>query len=231
MVIKKPRISANKLGEYIVEKPHRQQQIVKNQKYQKGFIIKRYNIARSVITNFFMKKTSKEELLFEIKGLLTSEYSKNASSFQRQDNQLSIEALEVFANSDLLDLLDLPDLDKLDNIRVKKGLNNLLIEGVEVSVQPDILIKGKIRNKDFVGAIKLHISKSHHLTKEAGEYVATVIHEYLEKEYPQFKVKLEFCISIDVFTGEYFIAPRSHKKMKKNIKAACKAIKLLWSNL
>lgn len=228
MVVKKPKISANKLGEYIVEKPHRQQQIVKDQKYQKGFIIKRYNKARNVIIDFFTRDISKEELLFEIKELLTSEYSKNASSFQKQDNKLSIEALEVFANSDLLNL---PDLENLDNVRVKKGQNKLLIEGVEVSVQPDILIKGKIRNKEFIGAIKLHISKSHPLQKEAGEYVATVIHEYLETEYPQFKVKLEFCISIDVFTGEYFIAPRSYKKMKKNIKAACRAIKLLWVNI
>lgn len=227
MVVKKPKISANKLGEYIVEKPHRQQQIVKDQKYQKGFIIKRYNKARSVIIDFFTRKIDKDDLLFEIKELITAEYSKNASSFQKQDNRLSIEALEVFANSEL----GMKDLEHFENSRTKRGLNNLLIEGVEVSVQPDILIRGKIRNKDFVGAIKFHISKSHPLATEAGEYVATLIHEYLEKEYPQFKVKLEFCISIDVFTGEYFIAPRSYKRMKKNITAACKAIKLLWSNL
>ncbi|MCZ8355314.1 MAG: hypothetical protein O9340_11300 [Cyclobacteriaceae bacterium] len=226
--MQKPKISANKLGEYITEKPHRQQQIIKDQKYQKGFIIKRYNKARNVIINFLTKKIDKNALLLEIQNLITEEYSRNASSFQKQDNKLSIEALEIFANSDLLEL---PEFENLENIRLRKSNNNLLIEGVEVSVHPDILICGKIRNKKFIGGIKLHISKSHPLKKEAGEYVATVLHEYLEKEFPKSRVKTQFCISIDVFTGEYFIAPKTYKTMKKNIKAACSAIQLFWENI
>lgn len=58
-----PKISANKLGEYINSAPHRRKEIVKNQKYPKGFIVTRYNDAKSTIIDFFIRGKGDKEVV------------------------------------------------------------------------------------------------------------------------------------------------------------------------
>jgi len=51
---KKPKVSANKLGEYMSASPSRRNEIVKNQKYPKGYVVTRYNDARRAIIDYFL---------------------------------------------------------------------------------------------------------------------------------------------------------------------------------
>lgn len=223
--VKKPKISANKLSEYIYESsPTRRNTILKDQKYPQGFVVTRYNGAKKSILDFFVHgKGNKEKIEAEIKHLILKSYS---TPFQKQDNELSIKALEIFVNSKI------PfDLNKHNTSRFGSNLNKILIEGVEVSVHPDILIQGSIRGKEFIGAIKIHISKSHPLNENSGKSVATLIDKFLETHYPGQKINRNFCISIDIFTGKYFTAPPSYISLRKNIEAACREIYLLWKDL
>jgi hypothetical protein len=221
---KSPKISANKLGEYIESSPSRRKKIVHDQKYPKGFIVTRYNDARSTIIDYFINgRGEKEVVKKKIESLLLKSFS---SDFRNQDNDLSIQALEIFNDSTLA-----LDLSNFTVSRFGKDLNKLSISGVDVSVQPEILIKGKVRGVEFCGAIKIHISKSNALTEQSGKYVATLVHRFLEKNYSGKNVRPEFCISMDIFTGKYFTAPRSFKMLRKEIDAACAEIRLLWNDL
>ncbi len=219
----KPKISVNKLGEYIKSSPHRRKIIVRDQKYPKGFVVTRYVNARSAIVDFFVKGRGDKKVIEKtIKSLIQKSYD---STFKKQDNELSIKALEIFSKTRLS-----IDLTKLSISKFDSDLNNLLIEGVEVTIQPDIIIKGSINGKSFVGAIKIHISKTNNLNPESGKYVAAMLHKFLENSSTT-KVRPEFCISLDIFTGRYFIAPRSFKSLRKDIEAACNEIRLLWGQL
>lgn len=221
--ITKAKISANKLGEYISSLPNRRRTIVKDQKYPKGYIVTRYQGAKKSIIDFFVNgKGDKSKIKVEIEKLIVKSY--NNSAFQQQDNELSIKALEIFAKSNM------PKIDAYSTSKFESNLNKLEIAGVDVSIQPDILIKGSIRGKEFVGAIKIHISKSNPLTKSSGKYVAALIHKFLETS-NVVKARPEFCISLDIFTGEYFTATRSFKSLRKDIEAACEEIRLLWNEI
>jgi hypothetical protein len=221
--VRKPRISANKLGEYIHSAPHRRNEIVKNQKYPKGFVVTRYNDAKSTIVDFFIRgKGNKEFVETKIKSLIHKSY---ASNFRNQDNALSIQALEIFKGTNLI------DLERYSLNRFCRGLEKLSVQGVEIGIEPEVLIKGSFRGIDFVGAIKIHISKSHPLNADSGKYVASMLHSFLEKNYTEVKIRPDFCISLDIFTGSYFTAPRSFKLLRKEIEAACNEIRLLWENL
>lgn len=223
MKSKKPKISVNKLGEYIKSSPHRRKTIVRDQKYPKGYIVTRYGSARSAIVDFFVRgRGDKKVIERTIKSLIHKSYD---STFKKQDNELSIKALEIFSKTSLSIDLTKHSISKFDS-----NLNNLLIEGVEVTVQPDIIISGSINGNPFVGAIKIHISKTNNLDPESGKYVAALLHKFLENSSTT-KVRPEFCISLDIFTGRYFIAPRSFKSLRKDIEAACNEIRLLWEQL
>ena len=223
MKSKKPKISVNKLGEYIKSSPHRRKTIVRDQKYPKGYVVTRYGSARSAIVDFFVRGRGDKKVMEKtIKSLIQKSYD---STFKKQDNELSIKALEIFSKTKIS-----IDLTKLSISKFDSDLNNLLIEGVEVTVQPDIIISGSISGKPFVGAIKIHISKTNNLDPESGKYVAALLHKFLENSSTT-KVRPEFCISLDIFTGRYFIAPRSFKSLRKDIEAACNEIRLLWEQL
>ena len=57
-----------------------------------------------------------------------------------------------------------------------KGKNpKLNIKGVEVSVYPDIIVKDKYRNQEYVGAMKIHISKNGKFEEESSKYISAVI--------------------------------------------------------
>lgn len=221
--ITKAKISANKLGEYINSLPNRRRTIVKDQKYPKGYIVTRYHGAKKSIIDFFVNgRGDKKKIQTEIEKLVIKSY--NNSAFQRNDNELSIKALEIFSKSNI------PNIDDYSTSRFDSNLNKLEIGGVEVSVHPDILIKGVIRGKEFVGAIKIHISKNNPLSQSSGKYVAALIHKFLETN-NNVKARPDFCISLDIFTGNYFTATRSFKSLRKDIEAACREIKLLWDEL
>lgn len=219
----KAKISANKLGEYIDSLPHRRRRIVKDQKYPKGYVVTRYQGAKKTIIDFFVNgKGDKQKIKTEIERLIVRSYEKTA--FQRQDNELSIKALQIFAS------FKIPKVAPYTTSKFESNLNKLVIAGVDVSIQPDILIKGTIRGREFIGAIKIHISKQNPLSQTSGKYVAALIHKFLETSY-QVKVRPEFCISLDIFTGDYFTATRSFKSLRRDLEAACEEIRLLWDKL
>jgi hypothetical protein len=221
--VNNPKISVNKLGQYIKSTPHRRHEIVKHQKYPMPFITARYDEARKVIIDYFLNgKGCKAVISSKIKDLIVSNYSSN---HKRHNNELSIQALEIFDPSKG------PNLKKFNLVKFNSYFGKLSIEGVDVSIQPDIIINGMMHGKEFVGAIKLHFSKTNPLDPDAGKYVATMVHKFLEMKYPDTKVNCSFCISMDIFTGHYFVAPRSFKMLRKDITAACKEIKLLWESL
>src|SRR5665647_1822012 len=99
--IKTPRISVNKLAEYMEANPMRRRRIVFDAKYPQKFIVIRYKDARDAIKQYLENGYGEDYILDVIRQL---EEREPETPFQEQDLKLSIEVLELFLDSDITSL-------------------------------------------------------------------------------------------------------------------------------
>jgi hypothetical protein len=219
-----PRISVNKLAEYIESTPPRRKKIVYDAKHPVKYIVTRYGDVRDIIAGYF--KTGQDEE-FLLKAIADFEKRVPETEFQEQDIALSIESLELFLET---------DTSPLDGCEVSPylGENHLVnIAGVDISVNPDLIITKRINANIQLGAAKLHLSKSNYLSTESQEIVALMLHNYAN-DYMLGSGEVanpKLSVSIDVFNQTIECCPKAFKTRMKFIYAACEEIALRWPTL
>jgi hypothetical protein len=220
-----PRISVTKLGEYMVANPARRRRIVIDQKRPQEYIVARYNDAQESIVEFLVHAIEKDFLRQKVEELSGGVAS---TEWQAQSHQLCAEAISSF-----LEFVDGISLEGFELRRGDAAPPKLDIAGVSVSVRPEVLISGNSRKGDRItGAIKLYISKTTPLTGEAGEYVATTVHQFVkDNQLDEGKADFRLCYVVDVFNKKLFSAPRSHVRRRSDIEAACEEIARAWAAL
>ena len=218
-----PKISVNKLGEYLGASPSRRRTIIKDQKNPSTFKAARYKDAREAIVDYAASGMEDEaKAINQIESLLNQDYK---SEYEEQDKSLSASSIASFL--DLSDEIEI-DSDKFDFEAVDKfSTNTTEISGVSVSMRPDLLIKDANDNS-VVGALKLHFSKSAPLETEGCKYVATALRKHLEENYPSAKIDNKKCIVVDIPDQNVQSAPKAYKKRMKDIAAACEEISQRW---
>lgn len=216
-----PRISANKLGEYLVSTPLRRRDIIERQKYPNTFIGAYYEPARAAIVDFLVGRIDRAGLLGRTEALVAGEH---ASSWARHQAHGCADAVLRF--------LDLePDLDLRGMTAVQVPAHQALdVHGVHVSVYPDLVLEGfDHRGAPQVGALKLHFPKAHPHTETSAEYVATVLRVHaVHTAASRGKVCEDACLVVDVFAGRIVHAPRAHVRRWRDIGAACAEIRRAW---
>jgi len=221
---KTPRISANKLAEYLTANSIRRKQIVKDAKYPAAFMVTRYKEARDIIRDFAANKYT----LADVDAFIEDFKAKPTSSeFQENDRISSINALEKLKKIDLslLSGLKLEPNDNYDDV--------LKIAGVEVSVFPDIFITQVKGGKTTVGALKIHITKDNALNEESQIIVGVLLYVYSEKFLSAVGsiASTKLCFSLDVFKERLQCCPPGYKNRFNRIEAACEEIALWWDTL
>jgi hypothetical protein len=219
-----PKISLNKLGEYLQANAARRRKIVFNAKNPKGFIVVRYRDAKIAIKKYFISKFDANII---IKSINDHELKDIENNFQEQDKNLSIELLEM-----VLDTIP-PDLSEYTITSYNGDNPKLSISDVDVSVYPDLIIRGTHKGKHVVGAIKLQTSKTNSLGEEGGMTVTTLLREFVENNVAKKdeKVELFLCISYDIFAQFSCNAPKAYKRRMKHIESACEEIALWWEKV
>ena len=216
-----PKISLNKLSEYLTATPSRRRQIVKDQQDPKPFIAARYRDARDAIVEFIASGMSEEEQLLSVAEKLRSDVS--GSDFARQDRIASAEAIDNFL--EVSDQIELDDLTVVPADRTSTA--SMHVAGVRVSVRPDAYLKNAITG-DIVGAIKLHFPKTTPLNDTSSKYVATTLKVFLSEEQGAKFVDHKKCYVVDVSTQTATCAQKSYKKNMSDIAAACEEIRARW---
>jgi hypothetical protein len=218
-----PRISVNKLAEYLTtNNPTRRLQIIKDAKQPKKFITTRYYDAREAIKEYISKEFD-TGILKEATQRISEKVAD--TPFQEDDNFNSILALEAMGNVDVFGGED-SNFKRLSNT----GNKLMNISGLDVSVNPDLLVSNSKTNK--VGAVKIHISKNNILNSESLEYVSVLLYAYLQEIGHNIKeIDTNLCVSVDVFDGNYGICPKSHTRLLNRVSAACEEIVLRWRTL
>ncbi|CAN5660519.1 hypothetical protein BH11BAC1_BH11BAC1_26080 [soil metagenome] len=215
--------SLNKLGEYLEASPTRRKRIVLDAKYPEQFITTRYKEARDAMKVFLVGKKDEDYLLEKKKYF---EEKKSETDFQEQDNKLSGEAIQSFLETEM------PFTEGTDFIAYTES-KLITIQGVEVSIYPDLIVRKSSGGLVTVGAIKLHLSKSNNLSEESQKVIAAIICHYVglhvaSKEEP---ANNKLCFSFDVFSKDIECSPTSFKTRMQKIEAACEEIALWWGKL
>ncbi|MPT52922.1 hypothetical protein [Delftia sp.] len=214
-----PKISLNKLGEYMNATPARRRRIIEDQIAPKEFIATRYFDARENIVDCIAGKISEDQLTQLAEDLRNKEYD---SKFTTQDKNLSADAIDSF-----LEISDqIPENYKFEKVAASEK-SRLEISGVDVSIRPDAYIKND--NDEVVGALKLHFPKSNPLTTASGEYVATALKTFVEEDTKN-PIDHKLCIVVDVPSSSVISAPKAGKKRMIDIEAACEEIAAQWKS-
>ena len=215
----KPRISVNKLGEYLTATPSRRKRIIENQQQPKPFIAARYSDARKEIVDYLSNGMDDDS---EILAAATKLRIPNGGSeFAEQDRQASAAAIEDFLEAS--ENLYLEGL--VVEPRESTSSTTMEISGVDISMRPDAILRDPESGR-VVGCIKLHFPKTSPLTTQAAEYVATAMRVYLEIE--NSVIDHSKCYVVDVPTQQVVNAPKAFKRKMHDIEAACEEIDARW---
>lgn len=216
-----PKISLNKLAEYLDATPSRRRQIVKDQQNPQPFIAARYNDARERIIGFIEGGMNGEQEMLAAAEDLRQDY--NGTDFVRQDRNASADAIEGF-----LDASDQLGIDDFLAEGIDRSISAIMnISGVNISVRPDVILKDKDTG-EVKGAIKFHFSRTSPLSAKSREYSATALRVYLEGEGHRC-VDPNKCYVVDVPTQSVSSAPKAFKRKMNDIEAACEEINARWA--
>jgi hypothetical protein len=223
--VNKPRISVNKLAEFIDAKAARQRQILRDQKFPtefKGMYYKEASEAIAICIASSLENTSVIERTIAV----LEQQNPDRIGTQRRI-QANIDALETFEA--MLDDIDLKGAQPSLGEHAPPKLN---IQNVEVSVRPDIILKGTGKAKQpFIGALKFHFPRTFPLGTSAG-YVSTLLQEYA-KTYlvNQGESYGPYCPVLDIGSKTLHPGVKSVVAKMKDIQAACRNIIALWPTI
>lgn len=215
-----PRISVNKLAEYMTATPARRRGIIRDQKARREVVVARYQEVYAGIAECLLAGNDASPVYRRIDKLYKSTPK---SAWALQNNQLSAEALEVF-----LTFSDEIDLSRFELFRPGQTLPLMPIAGVGVSVKPAVLLRVPGETAP-VGAIHVYVSKLFAFDDDAGAYASTVLHQFVERMLSEENVDPSNSCVIDVFARQVHVGPRSYKKRRKDLEAACEEIAQRWS--
>lgn len=218
---KNPRLSINKLAEYMISDVLRRRQIVKDAKNPPAFKYTRYSEARETI-KAFMCSGYDEQVVDD--GIRFQNTRATDSDWQIDDVRNSIYALEQVRD------MALPVLPgcRLESFADENTLVNL--RGLDISVYPDLTVRNTKTGR--MGAVKIHIARTSPLDVSALEYIATMLkYFYLNKGHKEKEIDDSLCIAVDVFKDNFTAAPKAYKRTISRISAACEEIVLWWDTI
>ena len=227
-MVNKPTISVNKLGEYIVSRGARQRKILHDRKYPDP----------DFNAGIYHREASEAVGLYIAGGAIdTSSLDNVLHSLEQQTPEKIGTARRINANIDALErfntMLDDIDLMGADPELGAHSPAKLRFHSVEVSVRPEIILRSTVKGKSYVGAWKLHFSKTRPHTEESAGFVSAMVNEYCRMHLagPDDIVNPAFCQVIDVASGTVFPGVKATKQRLNDIEAECQNIAALWTSI
>jgi hypothetical protein len=226
----KPRISANKLAEYVLADPSRQSTIVKQAKNASKSITPLYHRVRDT----FPHAHSNQGLnaAYFIARAEQIEASRATTDWQIRDKENSAKALRHLADM-------VGQIECASATLIPKQWKPLTIHGVAVSVYPEVAFSMLHRGVTKVGAVILNTSLNDgsSLAKGSdrycvGDYVTTLLYLMLAQQLSMVGMPLHTkCYAMDIFRQKVYTAPPSYKTLVKHMDEACKMISLRWDSI
>jgi hypothetical protein len=217
-----PRISVNKLAEYIVSRASRQGKILTDARWPSDYITVRYKEVYDLLADYLCDPEQHMEPL----QVALRQYEAAIPGSDSNHPRSCAEALMAF-----LVHQDVIDLSGFEAARAPDRPDRLVINGVEVSVRPEVLLIAERRGRQVRGAVKLYLGKSHPFDEESGALAATLVRKHVEAQGGPGETDYRSCFVLDVFAGRLYTAPQANRRRLDDIAAACDQIRQLWPGL
>ena len=192
----RPRISVNKLAEYLVANGTRQRAILRDQKFR-NIAGMYYSEAARAVSSCLASNLEDTSGIAQTIRILEQQSPDKAGAMRRVSS--NIDALESFEA--MLDAIDLKGATaELGEQRPEK----LVIHGVDISVRPEIILRGTGKSgKKQVGALKVHFSRTFPLTDASAGYVAAILQRYAQDKLIGVDeiVGPSYCFVVDIGSG------------------------------
>lgn len=221
-----PRISINKLAQYVTSRATRQNQILRTAKFPPEYITAYYRDASEAISRFLANGMVDFAILDNAIGTLSQKVAGNIYETRRIAG--NIDAIETF--NGLLDDIDFGTATA--RLGAHKA-SHLILGGVEISVRPEVTLHSKTKGgEDLVGGIKLHFPKTEPMDDEQANLVTALMTAFCKDHLWQDGSPLPaHCMVIDLASGKVYPGVKSIKQRLKDIESACGQIAALWPNI
>jgi hypothetical protein len=214
-------MSLNAMAEYLTAPPGRRRAIVLEQKRPKAFQVAYYSDAERAITASWSNGLD-EGLLTRVVETVRRKPIEGAWDLARQES--TIQAIHAFR-----EMVRNGVVPQLQDVRASgRHAEPLLVGGVSVSIRPELLAV----SNSAPGGVKFYLSKSAPLTAERGAYAGALLHMYFASTGASaVLVEAQNCFVLDVFARNTYSAPRSFRRRRRDIEAACSEIAGVWDEL
>ncbi|MBX3409845.1 MAG: hypothetical protein KF859_08155 [Phycisphaeraceae bacterium] len=224
-VRKSPRMSANALATYMSASPTKRESVLREQKFPPTYRSRWYDIATKAITRCLIHPERDSEIIVQVIDRLHA--TTPADKHERQVAENNAAALESF-----LGVLPELEWDGLAAQGYPHRAATLEIEGVVLSVRPEVKLSGKLRGSQVRGGVKLYVSKSTRLGEDGGAVIGALLHEFSSQQCDNGEAcKQRHCQVIDVFGEDWHAAPNAIKRRLRDIEAACREIRERWPHI
>lgn len=228
-MLEQPRISVNKLAEYMGSKAARQRKIIHDRKYpDEDFNFGMYHREASEAVSRYLAGGAFDPTPLDRQIASLSQLTPEKVGTARRINA-NIDALERFSNM----------LDDIDFLGAEATLGEhapekLTYHNVEISVRPEIILRGiGPKGRRLVGAVKVHFSKSSPMNEDSAGYVSAIVQEFCRRHVADDDevVFPAYCQVIDVASGRVFEGVKSIKRRMVDVAAECQNIAALWPTI
>jgi hypothetical protein len=214
-----PRISVNKMAEYLEANSMKRKSIVHDAKHPPKVKITRYSDAR-LAAQAFLISGKKNVVMAAIRSIRAKPAE---SPFEANDIKNSEEALRRLLECDTSAF----EGYSLEPFNTKNA--SITIAGVEISVQPDAIVRTEVKGQQYLGGVKMSIAKKS-LSDECQKHVAMMLYEYISQKLSSADEKAsgKLCFSFDVFKDSVVCCPGGIKQRMDRLEASCEEIALRW---
>lgn len=239
-----PRLSAAALAEYLIMKPDQQETVLHNSRFSSSFVVAPHSEALVPIRAYCSDPARPKHTLTKAKeGLTAKSEDLSIRPKAREESLRCIETIYLFENAENAFGLGSMRLTKPSRFEIMN------IEGVSLSVQPDLLISHegsdgrqlcgtlffrpqKAPDPDSCRLEETRRSRGEH-RREMARYMLAMGHILIDEnqgEYGRFDRDRSMVADIRMAEKIHF-STGDHAARVKAIKAACRQIKSLWPNI
>ena len=220
------QISINQMADFQKSSYAKKKSIIRQQKTPNPFKISYYQLAKARMKKSFERNGDLNPILLGIDELKKRTLTKPR---QINDRKVSLEAMRRFISMQLPSILSNSEYEVIK----KPSVKSVVLNGVEIIISPDVIIRMKIDGKLYLGGVKIHIAKSNVFDYNQQKSVAGGIYKYLKDVVAQKDevVDSKLCLSVDVFGRGVVAAPKNTKSVIREIGLICDEIKEIWHRI
>ena len=220
-----PRISLNKLCEFMTASIPRQRRIIRDQKFPSDFMVVYYREAQEAVAACIASDLEDITAVERQIDILNQQAPETVGTQRRLAS--NVDALENF--------LSMLDEINLSGAVPSLGANDapkLTMRNVSVSVRPEIILRSENRNGPIVGAMKIHFPKTNHLNEQSAGYVSAMLQEWTQVHMQdEGEASGPLCSVVDVGSQTFFDGVRATRQRVRDLEEACETIAALWPTI